>query len=79
MSRSDWRKSHARRELAEAVRQACLEELIEGYDHARASGLGHQGAFNMALYRVRRLSVEALVQSLEADQNSMRRFSGSNT
>jgi hypothetical protein len=66
-----------------AVRKACLEAAIEGYDYARISGLCQQGAWDLALDRIRSLDIEALIASYEdessGDQNSMRRPSGSNT
>ncbi len=65
--------------LAEAVRRACLEAAIAGYDDARMSGLCQQGAWDVALDRIRSLDLDALLadQASSDDQNSMRRPSGS--
>ncbi len=71
------------RELAEKVRRACVEAAIEGYDYARMSGLCQQGAWDVALDRMRSLDIDRVLaeagQSPSADQNSMRRPSGSKT
>lgn len=66
-------------QLARAVRQACLEAAIRGYDEARISGLCQQGAFDLALDRIRSLDLDEVIQAVSGDQNSMRDPSGSNT
>lgn len=65
--------------LAEAVRRACLEAAIAGYDEARMSGLCQQGAFDLALDRIRSIDLDEVIQAASGDQNSMRHPSGSNT
>ena len=70
-------------EIAERVRRACLEAAIDGYDDARMSGLCQQGAWDVALDRIRSLDLGSLLdesrQVSRGDQNSSRRPSGSNT
>lgn len=68
------------RDIAERVRDACLAAAIAGYDDARMSGLCQQGAWDVALDRIRSLDVDALVTAVDQpadDQNSRRRPSGS--
>ncbi len=68
-------------DIAERVRKACLQAAIAGYDDARMSGLCQQGAWDVALDRIRSLDVDALLgeggQLDDDDQNSSRRSSGS--
>ena len=67
-------------DIAERVRKACLQAAIAGYDDARMSGLCQQGAWDVALDRIRSLDVDALLgedTQLDDDQNSNRRPSGS--
>lgn len=48
------------RELAEAVRQACIRAAIEGYDRASMSGLCGEGAFEAAVGAIRMLDLDSL-------------------
>ncbi len=47
--------------LAEAVRQACVEAALVGYENARMDGLCHEGAWECAVDAVRGLDVAAVV------------------
>ena len=49
------------RQLAEAVRAACLEAALRGYADARMSGLCHEGAWEAAVGAVRMLDVEQVL------------------
>lgn len=49
-----------RRRLAEALRQACLDAALEGYENAARSGLCHEGAWEVAVGAIRSLDVRAL-------------------
>ena len=59
-------------QLAEAVRIACIEAALAGYEDAAASGLCHEGAWEAAISALQRLDVTALVQASFGDQNSKR-------
>lgn len=48
--------------LANAVRQACVRAVIEGYQQASISGLCHEGAFEAAVDAVRMLDLAAVLQ-----------------
>jgi hypothetical protein len=48
------------RQIGEAVRRACVEAALAGYEAASISGLCREGAFEAALSSMRRLDVEAL-------------------
>jgi formiminotetrahydrofolate cyclodeaminase len=53
---------HARdsaRQLAEAVRKACLDAAIDGYERASISGLCHEGAWEAALSAIRTAALDA--------------------
>ena len=51
------------RQLAEAVRQACLEVALAAYEEAGMSGLCGAGAFECAINAMRALDINALVQT----------------
>ena len=46
--------------LGEAVRAACLEAAITGYEDAASGGLCHEGAWEAAVSAIRALDLEAL-------------------
>jgi hypothetical protein len=50
------------RRLAEAVRQACIRALREGYDTAGISGLCAEGALEAALSAMQRLDLDEVVE-----------------
>jgi hypothetical protein len=52
------------RQIGEAVRRACVEAALAGYEAASISGLCREGAFEAALSSMRRLDVEALAQEV---------------
>ena len=62
------------RQLAEAVRQACIRAWREGYEAAGMSGLCAEGALEAALSAVQQLDLEALVEALarRADDDTER-------
>lgn len=55
--------SAAERRLAEAVRQACIRAVLDGYQQAAMSGLCHEGAFEAAVDAVRMLELDTLLQA----------------
>jgi hypothetical protein len=53
------------RRLTEAVRQACLQAALAGYEDARMSGLCHEGAWECAIDAIRTLKLETIRLSSE--------------
>lgn len=51
------------RALAEAVRDACIEAALAGYEDASISGLCGEGALEVAISAMRRLEPDALVEA----------------
>jgi hypothetical protein len=51
--------------LAQAVRRACLQAALEGYERAAADGLCDEGALEVALDAIRSLDVERLIDQSE--------------
>lgn len=52
--------SDRERVLAEAVRAACIQAAIEGYENASVSGLCGEGAFEAAVSAMRMVDLGAL-------------------
>ncbi|MDQ4076430.1 MAG: acetyltransferase [Chloroflexota bacterium] len=52
------------RRLAEAVRTACLQAAIRGYEQAAMDGLCHEGAWECALDAIRAVDLDTLLDSL---------------
>lgn len=50
-----------KRRIAEAIRQACIEAALEGYESAGISGLCHEGAWENAISAIRRLDLEGII------------------
>ena len=48
-------------ELAEAIRQACIEAALQGYENAAISGLCHEGAWEAAISAIRMVDLEAVL------------------
>lgn len=56
-----------KRRLAEAVRGACVQAAIAGYEQAAMDGLCHEGATEVAIDAIRRLDMEAIIHSLDTE------------
>lgn len=52
--------------IAEAVRRACLEQLLGSYENARFDGLCHEGAWEIAVDSLRALNMSTLVKKIES-------------
>jgi len=52
------------RQLAEAVRQACLQAALAGYEDAGLSGLCHEGAWECAIDAIRSLDINAILEQM---------------
>lgn len=53
--------SNEAHELAEAVREACIQAALEGYQNAAISGLCAEGALEAAVSAMRQVDVTAVV------------------
>jgi hypothetical protein len=58
--------------IAEAVRTACIEAALDGYEIAAMNGLCHEGAWEAAISAMQTLDINALLQIVSGDQNSSR-------
>ena len=50
------------RQLTEAVRNACIDAALDGYERASISGLCHEGAWEAAVSAIRMLALDALAE-----------------
>jgi hypothetical protein len=55
------------RRLAEAIRQACLQAALAGYEDAGLSGLCHEGAWECAIDAIRSLDINAILEQIAPD------------
>jgi len=53
------------REVAAAVRNACITAALEGYENAGLSGLCHEGRWELAVSAIRAVDLEAVIETLE--------------
>ncbi len=54
------------RQVAEAIRVACLRAAQQGYERAAADGLCDEGALEVALDAIRSLDLEDLLRELKS-------------
>lgn len=52
----------AERDLAEAVRAACINAAKAGYQNAAMAGLCHDGAWEAAIGAIQMLDVDAVIE-----------------
>lgn len=50
-------------ELASAVRTACIQAALDGYEQAQIAGLCQEGAWECAVDAMRKLDIDALLRS----------------
>lgn len=55
-------------QLAEAVRQACIQAALDGYQDAGMSGLCHEGAWEMAIDAIRALNIVSIIQEVKSKE-----------
>lgn len=55
----------APRDIAEAVRRACVETALAAYEDAQVRGLCREGAWEAAIEAVRSLDIAAVVAATE--------------
>lgn len=63
---NDTATDDQQRQLAEAVRTACVHAALEAYDSASMSGLCHDGAWECAVGAIRALDVEDFIRARNA-------------
>jgi len=51
-----------KRRLAAAIRAACVQAALNGYQDARMDGLCHEGAWECAIDAMRSLDLEAVIE-----------------
>ncbi len=54
------------RDIAEAVRRACVDAALEAYEDAQIRGLCREGAWEVAIEAVRSLDVAAVIAAAES-------------
>ena len=65
MTATESRKSEL--DLAEAVRAACIQAAVSGYENAAMSGLCAEGAFEAAVSAIRMLDLKALTECSKSE------------
>lgn len=55
-------------EIAEAVRAACIQAAVDGYESASMSGLCAEGAFEAAISAIRMLDLERLAERKKTEE-----------
>jgi hypothetical protein len=58
-----------RYQLAEKVRQACIQTAQNAYEDARMDGLCPQGAWESAISALQKMDVESVVRRFLGDQD----------
>lgn len=54
--------AHDPEQLAAAVRAACIQAALDGYEQAQIAGLCHEGAWECAVDAIRRVDLKAILQ-----------------
>lgn len=57
-----------RRELALAVRRACIEAALDGYERAQIAGLCQEGAWECAVDAMRMLDLDPILTPPRTDK-----------
>jgi len=55
-------------ELAEAVRSACVQAALDGYEQAQIAGLCREGAWECAVDAIRMLDLKTVLQAMTEEQ-----------
>lgn len=55
-------------QLAEKIRQACVQTALTAYEDARMDGLCAEGAWENAMSALQQMDITTLVRQLSADQ-----------
>lgn len=62
-------KQEQQRQTAEAVRAACVQAALDGYERAGMSGLCEAGRWEMAVDSIQSLDLNAVVRELSQEPN----------
>lgn len=62
---SEAEPDSAQRQLAEAVRRACIDAALAAWEDAGISGLCAEGRWEMAIQAMRQLDVQPLLRSAQ--------------
>jgi len=54
--------------IAQAVRSACVQAALEGYERAQIAGLCQEGAWEVAVDAIRMLDLRSVLQATKEDQ-----------
>ncbi len=54
-----------KRRIAEAMREACVNAALQGYEEAGISGLCEEGRLECAISAIRTVDVEAVIRAAE--------------
>jgi hypothetical protein len=58
--------------IAQAVRSACVQAALEGYEQAQIAGLCREGAWEVAVDAIRLLDLKAVLQAMTEEQQPPR-------
>ncbi len=59
------------RQVAEAVRAACVRAALEGYEQAGMDGLCHEGAWEAAVDAIRGLDLNPIIRNRVPDRTGI--------
>ena len=59
----------SKRQLVEAVRDACLKTARDAYENAGISGLCEEGRWECAVAAIRSLDLEAIINAMQGDSS----------
>lgn len=57
------RAAHDPLQLAGAIRDACVQAALDGYEQAQIAGLCHEGAWECAVDAMRRVDLDAILRN----------------
>lgn len=56
-------------EIAQAVRSACVQAALEGYEQAQIAGLCQEGAWEVAVDAIRRVDLKEILRKKAAESS----------
>jgi len=54
-------------QLASAIRNACVQAALDGYERAQIAGLCQEGAWEVAVDAIRMLDLKTILQTMTED------------
>lgn len=58
------------RQMADAVRKACIEEALKSYEDAGLRGLCHEGRWEAAVEAMRQINLDTVIQAQTASDDT---------